>query len=48
MYQNFTKTELDADNSAMETRDHSRLLNVAEVNGVSPKNQRSRGISNYL
>ena len=32
--------------SGMESRDHSKLLRVTEVNGVSPKNQRSRG--NFL
>ncbi|MCL2041801.1 MAG: hypothetical protein FWG84_07170 [Bacteroidales bacterium] len=34
-------TNLFKQQQSME--DHSKLLSVAEVNGVSPKNQRSRG-----
>ena len=29
--------------TAMETRDHSQLLSVTEVNGANPKSQMSRG-----
>ena len=41
----FEKQQSHVNDSArvMESRDHSKLLIAAEVNGVSPKNQRSRG-----
>ena len=42
MYNKFSKT-VDANSSmAMETRDHSRLLSVAEINGANPKSLMSR------
>ena len=43
----FKKQQSHVDSArVMESRDHSKLLSVTEVNGVSPKNQRSRG--NFL
>jgi len=42
MHNNFSKPAHANCSMAMETRDHSRLLSVAEVNGANPKSHMSR------
>ena len=42
MHNNFSKPDHANCSMAMETRDHSRLLSVTEVNGANPKSLLSR------